>query len=142
MIASSTMLGHPPLTLKSEGFPKQMADFSDVFRFSKMRSGNPAVYLLREQFEKFTSSPQKLDVCESIAHCFYQLEQYEDAANWYETAGRIILAGPNTLPAVKALLALDEYERALECYGRDENDEKFTECSTLIADLRRACASA
>ena len=26
-----------------------------------------------EQFEKFAASPQKLDICESIAHCFYQL---------------------------------------------------------------------
>lgn len=119
-----------------------MANFSNAFRFDKMRSGNPTVYLLREQFEKFTASPQKLDVCESIAHCFYQLEQYEDAANWYETAGRIILSGPNIPSAVKAFSALDEYERALECYRRSENDEKFTECSTLIGDLRRACASA
>jgi len=119
-----------------------MPDFSDVFRLDKMRSGNPAVYLLREQFEKFAASPQKLDVCESIAQCFYQLEQYEDAANWYETAGRMILSGANTPPAIKAMSALDEYERALECYRRDDNDEKFTECSTLIRELERACASA
>ena len=119
-----------------------MGDFSDVFRVDKMRSGNPAVYLLKEQFEKFAASPQKLDVCESIAHCFYQLEQYEDAANWYETAGRLILSEPSLKPALKALSALLEYERALECYRRDEDDEKFTECSTLIGELKRACASA
>jgi len=119
-----------------------MADFSEAFRFDKMRSGNPAVYLLREQFEKFAASPQRLDVCESIAHCFYQLEQYEDAANWYETAGRIILSGPNTPPAVKAMYALDQYEKALECYRHEDDDERFTECSTLIRELRRACASA
>ena len=111
-----------------------------------MRSGNPMVYLLREQFEKFAASPQKLDVCESIAHCLYQLEQYEDAAGWYETAGRIILSGNGAPPAIKALSALPEYERALECYRRNgsgtDDDEKFTECSTLIGELRRACASA
>ncbi len=119
-----------------------MGDFSDVFRVDKMRSGNPAVYLLKEQFEKFAASPQKMDICESIAHCFYQLEQYEDAANWYETAGRLILSEPSLTPPLKALSALGEYERALECYRRDEDDEKFTECSTLIGELKRACASA
>jgi tetratricopeptide (TPR) repeat protein len=119
-----------------------MADLSEAFRFDRMRSGNPAVYLLREQFEKFAASPQRLDVCESIAHFFYQLDQYEDAANWYETAGRIILSGSSTPQAIKAMSALDEFERALDCYRRDNNDERITECSTLIRELSRACASA
>ncbi len=119
-----------------------MADFAESLRFSKMRSGNPTVYLLREQFEKFAGTPQKLDVCESIAHCLYQLEQYEDAAGWYETAGRIILSGPGTSVPIKALSALEEYEKALDCYTRDDDEERFTECSTLINQLRRACASA
>lgn len=119
-----------------------MGDFSEVFRVEKMQSGNPAVYLLREEFEKFAGSPQKLDVCESIAHWFYQLEQFEDAGNWYETAGRLILAQPSTTPALKALSALGEYERALDCYRREEDEEKFTECSSLIRELKRACASA
>lgn len=119
-----------------------MGEFSDSFSLEKMRSGNPAVYILKEQFENFASSPQKLDACESIAHAFYQLEQYEDAANWYETAGRLILSEPSITPALKALSALSEYERALECYRREEDDDKFTECSLLIGELRRACASA
>jgi tetratricopeptide (TPR) repeat protein len=119
-----------------------MGEFSDAFRVEKMRSGNPAVYLLKEQFEKFAASPQKLDICESIAHWFYQLEQYGDAGNWYEAAGRLILSEPSSTPTLKALSALDEYERALECYRRGEDDERFTECSTLIRELSRACASA
>jgi len=135
------MLEQVALTLR-ERISTRMGDFSEVFRFERMRSGNAAVYLLREQFEKFAGSPQKLDVCESIAHCFYQLEQYEDAANWYETAGRLILSEPNTPPALKAIAALGEYERALECYRHEDDDGKFTECSTLIGELRRASASA
>jgi hypothetical protein len=119
-----------------------MGELVDAFRVSKMRSGNPVVYMLREQFEKFAGSPQKLDVCESIAHCLYQLEQYEDAASWYETAGRLILSGAGTPPAIKAMSALEEYERALECYSRDDDDEGFSECSTMIGELKRACASA
>jgi len=119
-----------------------MRDFAEKFRFEKMRSGNPAVYQLKEQFEKFASSPQKVDVCESIAQCFYQLEQFDDAATWYETAGRLILAEPSATPALKALSALSEYEKALECYRHGDDGEGFTECSTLIRELKRACASA
>ena len=119
-----------------------MRDFSDRFGLDKMRSGNPAVYQLKEQFEKFAVSPQKVDVCESIATCFYQLEQYEDAASWYETAGRLILSEPSATPALKALSALGEYERALECFKRSDDEDKLTECSSLIRELKRACASA
>ncbi len=119
-----------------------MRDFAEGFSVGKMRSGNAAVYMLKEQFEKFPSSPQKVDVCESIAACFYQLEQYDDAAGWYETAGRLILAEPTVTPALKAMNALGDYEKALDCYRRGDDDEKFTECSTLIRELQRACASA
>ena len=119
-----------------------MRDFAEGFGLDKMRSGNAAVYLLKEQFERFASSPQKVEVCESIAACLFQLEQYDDAAGWYETAGRLILAEPSLTPAVKALSALEDYEKARECYGKGDDEEKFTECSTLIGALQRACASA
>ena len=122
-----------------------MRDFSEGFRVEKMRSGNAAVYMLREQFERFSSSPQKVDACESIATCFYQLEQYDDAAGWYETAGRLILSEPSLAPALKALKALNalgDYEKALDCYRRGDDEEKFTEVSTLIRELKRASASA
>jgi tetratricopeptide (TPR) repeat protein len=118
-----------------------MRDFSEVFGVEKMRSGNAAIYALKEQFEKFSSSPQKVDACESIATCFYQLEQFNDAAGWYETAGNLILSEASVAPALKALSALGDYEKALDCYRRGDDDEKLTECSTLIRELKRACAS-
>jgi tetratricopeptide (TPR) repeat protein len=119
-----------------------MRDFAEAFGADKMRSGNAAVYILKEQFERFSSSPQKVEACESIASCFFQLEQYSDAAGWYETAGRLILSEPSLTPAVKALNALGDYEKARDCYSREEDEEKFTECSSLIRELKRACASA
>ena len=119
-----------------------MRDFAEGFGIEKMRSGNAAVYILKEQFEKFSSSPHKVDACESIASCFFQLDQFVDAAGWYETAGRLILSEPSVAPALKAMSALGDYEKALECYRRGEDEEKFTECSTLIRELNRACASA
>jgi tetratricopeptide (TPR) repeat protein len=119
-----------------------MSDFADAFRIEKMRSGNAAVYILKDQFENFSTTPHKVDACESIATCFYQLEQFEDAAGWYETAGRLILSEPSATPALKALNALEDYEKARDCYRKGDDEDKFTECSTLISELRRACASA
>ncbi len=119
-----------------------MADIADSLRLDKMRSGNAAVYLLREQFEQFVSSHQKVDICESIAHCFYQLEQYDDAGNWYETTARMILSQPTSPATIRAMDALGQYEKALDCYSRNEDDEKFTECSEMIRQLKHACASA
>jgi tetratricopeptide (TPR) repeat protein len=106
-----------------------------------MKSGNAALYLLREQFERFASSPQRLDICESIAHCFYQLEQYDDAGAWYETTGKLILSQTAAPATIKAMSALGEYEKALDCYRRNDDDERFTECSEMVNELRRACAS-
>ena len=119
-----------------------MPDISESLSVDKMRSGNAAVYLLKEQFERFPSAPEKVEACESIATCFYNLEQFEDAAGWYETAGRLILSEPSATPTMKALNALSDYERALDCYRKGDDDEKFTECSSLIRELQRACASA
>jgi hypothetical protein len=91
-----------------------LTDFSEFFKLDRMRSGNAAVYMLREQFETFTAMSHRVDLCESIAHCFYQLEQYDDAARWYETTGSMILSQPTAPPTVRALDALDEYEKALD----------------------------
>ncbi|MDV3277674.1 MAG: hypothetical protein LYZ69_04315 [Nitrososphaerales archaeon] len=119
-----------------------MASFSDRFKLDKMRSGNPAVYLLKEQFERFLTSPHRVDACEWVASCLYQLEQYGDAGDWYEVAGRLIMAEPGSPPEIRALSALDDYQKALECYRKDENDEAFEEISGMIRQLRRTCASA
>ena len=34
-----------------------------------------------------------------------------------------------------------EYEKALDCYRKNKDEDKFTECSEMIRQLRRVCAS-
>lgn len=119
-----------------------MADISNAFRLEKMRSGNAVVYALKEEFERFVSSPQGVDRCEWIGKCFYQLEQFGDAGTWFEAAGRLILAEPTTPMVAKAQNALAEYEKAAECYQKSDDDESFSECSTMVNQLRRACTPA
>ena len=116
-----------------------MVDFSHAFRLEKMRSGNAAVYLLREQFESFATSPHRAGVCEWIAGCFYELGQYEEAGTWYEAAGQLILSESFSPPVVRAMAALGKYERALDCYDRDHAEESAEECSALMVELRKVC---
>ncbi len=119
-----------------------MRDYTEAFRFEKMRSGNAAFYLLKEEFENFLLSPRRIDVCDGIAKYFFQLDQFGEAGNWYETAGKMILAEPSTPAAMKASSALTEFEKALDCYRRDSNDDSAERCSAFIKELETACAPA
>ncbi len=119
-----------------------MADVSDAFLLSRTGSYRIASYLLREEFEVMRSSPQRVDLCEWIAHCFYQLDQFGEAGSWYETAGQLILSEPAIPLQIKALTALKEYESACECYEQTRDEDAITECSEMLHQLRRACASA
>lgn len=107
-----------------------------------MRSGNPAVYFLREQFESLVGSPQRVDACGWIAHCFYQLQQFIEAGNWFEAAGDILGANGALGPQLRALAALEEYERALDSYEQSGDEDAVERCSAEVAKLRRACAPA
>ncbi|MDA4127981.1 MAG: hypothetical protein OK422_00720 [Thaumarchaeota archaeon] len=119
-----------------------MGNTSDAF--SLARSGNTftAATLLKEEFEIMRSSPQRVDLCEWIAHCFYQLEQFDEAGTWYETAGQLLLGEPSTPLQLKALNAVVEYEKALECYRNASDEDAVTECSSMLNEIRKACASA
>ena len=108
------------------------------------RKGNyhAAAYLLREEFESLRHSPQQVDLCEWVAHCFAQLEDFGQAGAWYEAAGQLILAEMASPLPVKALSAVGEYEKALDCYQRSENEDAVSECSTMLHQLKKACAPA
>lgn len=119
-----------------------MTGFEERFNVERMRNGNAAVCVLMEQLGVLSASPRSAEVFEWIAGYFYQLEQYDDAGSWYEKTGQLILTENQGPAPLKALSALEQYERALECYRRNDDDDSFEECSTLIRQLRKACASA
>jgi len=119
-----------------------LSDFDRDFRVEKMRSGNPEVYLLKEEFQSLLTTPRRVDLCDWIARCFVNLEQFAEAGHWYQTAGQLILSEPTTPTVVKALAAVPEFERALECYEMSTDADTVEECSTMLAELRKACASA
>jgi tetratricopeptide (TPR) repeat protein len=120
----------------------RLSGFFDAFSLARTGNGLTAATLLREEFEMMRASPQRVELCEWIAHCFYQLGQFEEAGSWFETAGQLLLSEPTTPVEVKALNAVGEYEKALECYQHASDEDAVTECSTMLHEIRRACASA
>jgi hypothetical protein len=119
-----------------------LVDFGSAFSLSRMRSGNPDVYLLREQFESFPASAHKIDSCARIAHHLRQLEQYSEAGSWHEAAGRLTFRSRQYRPELRALMALAEYEKAAECYRLGGDSESESLCTRALTELRRACAPA
>ena len=119
-----------------------MKDFSAAFHLQKMNSGNPVVYLLREQFGSIVGSPHKADACDKIAGSLRQLGQVGEAAKWYEAAGLLMYERSELRPELRALSAVEEYEKALECHVQEGDAEAEANCSNLLKSLRRICAPA
>jgi hypothetical protein len=109
----------------------------DVKKGRKVSGG-----IVQEEVTRVQPSPRTIEMCESVAASLDRLGEFGQAGNWYEIAGKLILSEVGHAPTVRALRALPEYERALECYNRTSDDELITGCMSTIFDLKRACASA
>ena len=119
-----------------------MVDFSSAFHVQKMNSGNPVVYLLREQFGSLIGIPQKIEACDCIAGSLLQLGQVGEAAMWYEAAGLLMYRRSELPPELRALYAIEEYEKALRCHSEARDDEAEATCSELLRTLRKVCTPA
>jgi tetratricopeptide (TPR) repeat protein len=107
--------------------------------FDLARSGNreAAADVLKQEFLRLQSTDQKVELCEWIANCFESLNDFEQAADWYEMAGALSLSERGS-PLTNALMALKHYERALACHERGDDSETVEECLRIIRDLRHA----
>jgi tetratricopeptide (TPR) repeat protein len=105
--------------------------------FDLARSGNreAAANVLRQEFQRLQSPNQKVELCEWIAACFENLDDYEQAAEWYEMAGTLSLSETGS-PLANALMAITEYEKALYCREKGDDPEPIEECIRVISDLR------
>jgi tetratricopeptide (TPR) repeat protein len=116
--------------------------FSDILERGRLGSGNEVAEILRHEFEKLQSPARRIDLCEWLAEWFERLEDHAQAGNWYEMAGDFILAQFGTSPGAAAVSALPEYERALDCYERADEDDGTKRCGQILVELRRLFASA
>lgn len=118
-----------------------MVTVAEAFDLARTGNRELAVRILRQEFEKLQSPDQKVELCEWIAGCFENLRDFAQAAEWYEMAGALSLSHTGS-PLINAIMAANEYEKAIECHDlRDDDDEAADEsiqkCIEIIRDLNR-----
>jgi tetratricopeptide (TPR) repeat protein len=114
-----------------------MVSVTEAFDLAKTGNREAAANALKQEFLRLQSSDQKVELCEWIANCFETLRDYDQAAEWYETAGALTLTETGS-PLINSLMALKQYERALACRERGEDSESLEACLRVIRDLRHA----
>lgn len=114
-----------------------MVSVTEAFELARSGNREAAANVLKQEFLRLQSSDQKVELCEWIANCFENLHDYGQAAEWYEMAGALSLSETGS-PLTNALMALREYERALACHEKGDDEESLVECIRVISDLRHA----
>ncbi len=118
-----------------------MSAIAEAIELARAGNGGAAADLLQGQFETLQTPERMVELCEWIATCFEGLDDNFQAGNWYEMAGELILGEMSAIYPVRAIRAVDEYEKALECYRRVMDEEFVERCTEVIRELRGSCAS-
>jgi tetratricopeptide (TPR) repeat protein len=118
-----------------------MVSVSEAFDLARTGNREAAANVLKQEFQRLQSPEQKVELCEWIANCFENLNDYEQAAEWYELAGALALSETGS-PLANAMSALAEYEKALSCRERGDDAESIEACLHIIRDLRHVYAAA
>jgi tetratricopeptide (TPR) repeat protein len=117
-----------------------MVSVSEVFDLARSGERDTAVSVLKQEFQRLQSSEQKVQLCEWIASCFENLNDYGQAAEWYEMAGLLSLSETGS-SLINALMALEQYEKALVCHEQGEDDESVQKCLEIIDELKHSYAA-
>jgi hypothetical protein len=118
-----------------------MVSASEAFDLARAGNRDLAVHMIKQEFQKLQASDQKVELCKWIASCFENLQDYAQAAEWYEMAGVLSLSETGS-PLINSLMALREYERALDCHERSGDEEGVQNCLEVIRDLNRSYVAA
>ncbi len=114
-----------------------MVSVSEVFDLARSGERDTAVSVLKQEFQRLQSSEHKVKLCEWIASCFENLNDYEQAAEWYEMAGLLSLSEVGST-LINALTALEQYEKALSCHEQGEDEESIQKCLQIIEELKHS----
>ena len=117
-----------------------MVSVSEVFDLARSGERATAVSVLKQEFQRLQSSEHKVQLCEWIASCFENLNDYEQAAEWYEMAGLLSLSETGSA-LINALMALEQYEKALSCHEQGDDEESIQKCLQIIGELRHTYAA-
>lgn len=117
-----------------------MVTIAEAFDLARTGRGEAAANALKQELLRLQSSDQKIELCEWIATCFENLNDYDQAAEWYEMAGALALSETGS-PLANALMAIIEYEKALACREQGDDQEMVDECERIISELKHAYAA-
>lgn len=118
-----------------------MVSVSEVFDLARSGERDTAASALKQEFQRLQSPEQRVQLCEYIAGCFEYLNDFGQAAEWYEMAGLLSLSETGS-DLINALMALEQYEKALSCHEQGEDEESVQKCLQIIEELRRCYAAA
>ena len=117
-----------------------MVSVSEVFDLARSGEHATAVSVLKQEFQRLQSSEHKVQLCEWIASCFENLNDYEQAAEWYEMAGLLCLSETGS-ELINALMALEQYEKALTCHEQGDDEESVQKCLQILDELKHSYAA-
>lgn len=107
--------------------------------FSSMRSGNPAVELLKYEFQLIMTNNLSLENISSVAQYLAEIGQFEEAGEWYEAAGTICISSSTSPLLYRALSANTFYTRALECFSLSNDLTSVERVSNILLELSKLC---
>ena len=117
-----------------------MVSVSEVFQLARSGERETAISILKQEFQRLQSSEHRVHLCEWIASCFENLDDYGQAAEWYETAGLLCLSETGS-DLINSMMALERYEKALSCRQIDGDEESVQNCVQIIEGLKHAYAA-
>jgi hypothetical protein len=119
-----------------------MGSISRAFALQQMGDYEQTAVTLRGLLDNVEASSEWVDVCEWIAICCEKMNEPEDAASWYESAGQMILA-EGSVPFLRRIPeALYFFSKATECYLRGGKEKLAFRTRAIEQKLQQACAPA
>jgi hypothetical protein len=106
--------------------------------FLSMRSGNPAIELLKHEFHILMTTKPSLECFASIAHYLKEIGELQEAGQWYERAGKLCIARNSGSLICRALSSVSYFSKALECFSICGDTESVERVSEIISELSRA----
>lgn len=79
----------------------------------------------------------RISIVEWVGECYSKCDQTSEAALWYERAGKLALECKEIPPLDKKKKALQNFERAMDCYKSSNNLEGIRRISVLKYSIAR-----
>ena len=114
---------------------------SEVFDLARSGERATAVNVLKQEFQRLQSSDQKVQLCEWIAELLREPERLRAGRRVVRDGRAPFVSQRRGRELINALMALEQYERALACHEQGEDEESIQKCLQVIDELKHAYAA-